>query len=904
MVDNSAAKSRLNTINEALDRRTNIAELDSLITKTSLDLCSCLSDNTLYVDDMIITKLQEVYDRLNDMWGGSLYEYCTQRMAELDAAITDVSTKAKDKPPLQKERADYLRIRTTIGARKTNYEKLLENSNKFKNDNLENFDFNITLPTPRVAGTVKIDLDSKFMRIGWTTVDDYVLCDKDWNKLTSTPNVSWWKDYKINIWWRECTLVDVRIVWGAWAKQLDCSHMTINPPLSDFPQTIDLSINGVFNALTVSAWDINVAYNKKFQLKLNDWGSLLVNHGDREDTFDEYNRWWVWWTATVIEDYLTTELDEEQKWWKQKLQRDAIEKALRHNWWTLYDTLSDSQKAQFLQEMLNDINIINFDNIRRIYLKYNMFRTWFAADARSRNKDNNVIKSQWKYKAFIHNNLPGKINEFISGVLDKMLQEDSKNTELKWRLTEFMENIEDNKLDNGLNKRISSKIRSKKNQKLYEMERGPRSPFHNRDANYMRFFSWSSTELSNQTVNIYTKLWEAEPVNYDLKMNISWKNNIDVEIKLDWKKDPIHLSSGEPTALVRRVLREQQIKYWKVRAHIWYSIYKAMIQLAKEKYFSLQYREKDWTRFIDLDWDNIVVRRVKNLTTESTEEDILTFNQEKFENTNEFGWAMNYSLEKWLLEIWKHFNYAMNHIHKQYRRWVEKRFGTLVNSKNRMRLPRSFWLSPIKKILNMKNTTNFEFETTVESNWKIIDISFAKNKFTFDMEWLEKPIESKDLWKILNKRQNKTRIFDWMERDIVEWIYVALVNSLRENAKIANTDFWVKDDITWNMFVLNKDGRFGMIPKEDLNSKIGAWNPMTWIGRINILWVPINWRRNRKKFWVLNKQRLDRSSMTLFEQWSAEEKELLRNPFLMQRLIKAMNRRMWLFENVRAIFVN
>lgn len=548
--------------------------------------------------------------------------------------------------------------------------------------------------------------------------------------------------------------------------------------------------------------------------------------------------------------------------------------------------------------------MVNFGSIRWTYLKYSDFENWFIDNARSRNKDNSIIRSQWTYKTYISNNLPDRINEFISGELDKFLQRNAKNTKLKWRLTEFMNNIEDNKLDDNLNKRVSSKIRSKKNQKLYEMERWPRSPFHNRDANYMRFFSWSSTELSNQTVNIYTKLWEAEPVNYDLRMNISWKNNIDVEIKLDWKKDPIHLSSGEPTALVRRVLREQQIKYWKVRAHIWYSIYKAMIQLAKEKYFSLQYREKDWTRFIDLDWDNIVVRRVKNLTTESTEEDILTFNQEKFENTNEFGWAMNYSLEKWLLEIWKHFNYAMNHIHKQYRRWVEKRFGTLVNSKNRMRLPRSFWLSPIKKILNMKNTTNFEFETTVESNWKIIDISFAKNKFTFDMEWLEKPIESKDLWKILNKRQNKTRIFDWMERDIVEWIYVALVNSLRENAKIANTDFWVKDDITWNMFVLNKDGRFGMIPKEDLNSKIGAWNPMTWIGRINILWVPINWRRNRKKFWVLNKQRLDRSSMTLFEQWSAEEKELLRNPFLMQRLIKAMNRRMWLFENVRAIFVN
>jgi hypothetical protein len=64
MVDNSAAKSRLNAISEALDRR-NMSELDSIVFKRSMDLYSCLSEETLYVDDTIKTKLQEVYSKLH-----------------------------------------------------------------------------------------------------------------------------------------------------------------------------------------------------------------------------------------------------------------------------------------------------------------------------------------------------------------------------------------------------------------------------------------------------------------------------------------------------------------------------------------------------------------------------------------------------------------------------------------------------------------------------------------------------------------------------------------------------------------------------------------------------------------------------------------------------------------------
>lgn len=922
MVDNRSAKSYLEWVETKLSRIDNMWEIDAIINETSLRLHRNLWSNILLIDDDIVESLKKISDQLNP-GGGSL-------ITEVDNTIQAINNRLAS-PALDPAKAWNATIRSNVDSKRyafqhivkdvhitwsgakdevvnrhTEYNNLYNFANSFK---LDGKIWDVTVDTTNPAVTALVDLNNIFSgdsahppRVpdgAWRKNAKYSVCDANWEPLRKNG-----ANYIINLWWQDYEIENINIR-ADWNLDFQSMHL-INPSsLKDSPQEIVLSINSTFDRTQVGISNMNVVCNKKFKLELNDW-NISLDIGARRTAFDNFNKWWAGWRLTVIQDSLKTELDEEQNWWKQKLQRAAIERALRLDWGTLYDKLTEAQKAQFLEQILREPNMVNFGSIRWTYLKYSDFENWFIDNARSRNKDNSIIRSQWTYKTYISNNLPDRINEFISGELDKFLQRNAKNTKLKWRLTEFMNNIEDNKLDDNLNKRVSSKIKSKKNSDLYDMDRWPRSPFHNRDVNYMRFFSWSSTELRDQKVNIYTKLWEAEPVKYDLKMDISWKNNIAVEIKIDWKKDPICLSSWEPTALVRRILREQQIKYWKVRAHIWYSIYKAMIQLAKEKNFSLQYREKTWTRFIDLDWDNIIVRKVKNLTTEEREDDILTFSQEKFENTNEFGWGMNYSLEKWLLEIWKHFNYAMNQAHKQYRMWAERRLLWIVNSRSRMRLPRSFWLSPIKKILNMRNLTNFEFDTTVESQWKIIDISFSKNKFTLDMDWLEKPLVSKDLWKILNKRQQKTRIFDWMERDIVEWVYIAIIDSLRQNAKVANTDFWVKDEITWNMFVLNKDGRFGMIPKEDLNPKKGVGTPMTWTKRwIRIFGVPVNTgTRNRKKFWTLNKERLDKSSMTIFEHWSTEEKELLRNPLLMQRFVKAMNRRMWLFENIRALFVN
>ena len=339
-------------------------------------------------------------------------------------------------------------------------------------------------------------------------------------------------------------------------------------------------------------------------------------------------------------------------------------------------------------------------------------------------------------------------------------------------------------------------------------------------------------------------------------------------------------------------MRDQRIRYWKARAHMWFNVYKAMVQLAKEKDISLQYRDgSDHTRFIDIENWNIVVRQVDNLTTLAKENWDIIFDQEKCINMNEFDRIIdNWALRQWLDNLWIHCNLAMNQLHRQYRAWVERRFLWIISSPSKMDLPTSVRSSPIKKLLNMKNVTNFDFNTTINAGWKFVKVDFVKNKFTINMEWLEKPITSKDLWKLLNHREKRVRVFDGIERDIVAWIYAELIWKLRQNANIARTDFGVRDDITWNMYVLDQDWEFCWIAKEDLENP-SFDTPMTWLFART---------RANKDFGTLNSSRL--SWITVHKMSESEQRELMKNPFLMQRFVKAMNSRMWLRETVKAAF--
>ncbi len=897
MVDNSATKSYLRTLESRLSDMRDLNSLSTTIHQRSLDLTGALwTWKNLFVDSDVQASIDSIVARLilgwwiqsdlNAQYGSIAGQYQAAPAWNPGNNIRN----AMSNKWLELENKDIVHnswsvawvwgtSRTTaLRDRATEYNSIKQHIDWFDpNFSVPNLNVNVTAP----AWTINLSA----RRIAGRAVakePKYELCDADWKSIW--PN-SW--PHKINIWGTEYTLTWIQ--WNDGTKTYDFAWLKLYPPLTNLPQTIDLSVSAVCSWVT--NW-INVIHNKKFKLTLNDGTGDVSTVNDRMNAFDDYNN--SGWLHTISEQ-LNTKInvrDNDPEIGKNVLERKAIETALKYKWGTKYDTLSDIQKklfyervcrAWFFSTVYDTWWVIDVDNAR-----YEKMRDRFIDSSRPWNNDKNIICSASVYKTYIHSHLNEKCDEYILSTLESYLQEDARNTALKAELSKFLQEIDQNKLDdNWINTQIHNDLQNKR----YKMKRWPRSLFHPRDINYMRFFSNSSTSLKKQKVNIYSKIDNPEPMNYDMSLNVTWKNKIEAEIKIDGVDEVIRQKSSQPSTLVRKIMRDQRIKHGKVRAHIWFNIYKSIIQIAQEKNFSLTYR--GWaseTRKIEIDKNgNIIVKQIDHLTTTGTEKDIFIFDQNSFLNVNEFDtWVTNWRLRAWLETLWYHFNLAMNEAHRQYRNSTKRRIWWLLHSKNKMKLPTSFWLSPIKKLLNCKTITNFDFNTSINPQWKNIRIDFHKNKFTIDMNWLKKPISSKDLWKLLNHRQWKVRVFDGIERDIVEAVYSSLVSNLRKNAKIARTSFWVIDDITWNMYVLDEDGKFWVIAREDFK----------WENKIK---NPLKWRfRKRKQKWSLNKKRFDNVSRRPLE--PSEEKELLKNPFLMQKLVKAMNNRMWLRWSIAAAF--
>lgn len=915
MADNTTAKNYLEWAETKLSHVDNMPEINAIINEISLKLNKNLWSNNLFIDQDIADHFLRISNKLEPVWG----ELITNVKWAIRNINANLASPALDpaqawnwpaRANLTNKRNDYQHIvddittdawvaKEAVRRRYREYTGLNAFATSFNLDNTPIPDITVNTTAPGLTPLMNLNTHlSNTAAIPHTTIlgttyhANYSICDENWNKLRQD-----WTDYIIEIWWVERRIRGMNITAG-W--MLDLHALDFDPRLTDFPQEITLSIsatynnNDVRNALEIS--NTNIIRNKTFKLKLNDW-SIELNRNNRLSEFNRYNNSLPRWHK--IENIVQTNFE----WNRHDLERKALAKILEKNWGTQYATLNDAQKEDLYQIIRNSIRwipprlyfdyVLARENIDTEVNRFNEFRDWFVDNGRDWNKGDN-IKNRSNYTTFIHNNVSSEVWNFISSRLDHYLWNIRQERFLKSELTRFINDIENNKLDNDAT--IYNDINNYAASNAHQMDKKARFNRHNigwwfrdiwrrSDTNYMRFFSWSSTSLHWETVNIHTntgpeRTSAAEPLKYDMDVNVSWRNSIEVEIKIEWEREPIRIKSGEPAALVRKIMRDWRIRYWKARAHMWFNVYKAMIQMAKDNNMSLQYRNNpgdNHTRFIDInDW-NIVVRDVDRLTALAPSVWRIIFSQENFINFNRFnrtGANDNASLRTGIDELWKHFTLAMNQLHDQYRHWVEKKFWTRFNSRSKMSLPTSFWSSPIKKLLNFRDTLDFDFNTTVTSKWKNINIDFQKNKFIVNMDWLEKPIESKDLWKILNTRQKWVRIFDWKERDILEWVYSNLINKLRENWRIANTDFWVRDNITWNMYVLDMDWRFWVIARENL---ISEWSPLR------------SW-----EYWRLDHDILDRNTVDWFEHSSSEEKELMRNPFLMQRFVKSMNKRLWL----------
>ncbi|HKL44415.1 MAG TPA: hypothetical protein VJ892_03990 [Candidatus Absconditabacterales bacterium] len=890
MVDYTSTLQKLRDIDGKINNINNLDELNNVISRRVSDLYSVLSSNNFFINQDVSREIDNIESRLNI--GGTLITEAQGEIARLvaeRAALPAGATSNTRRSEIGREIGKLLRVtggtEATPGNGSTT--RIQDRHNDYNNIKVakDSFNINNTLAdhshTLGVASTyANLNGVGKF---GCTPVNGFHFFDENGNRINASSG-----KYKFKMKLDDGTEGDVQVE-GISIVGNDIqitNNLKFTPSNIDYSKPLEITIGGVYE--NVGGTGINVIHTKNLKINIDN-PEFLDTEALRDTEFDNYNNSG---SGNRISNHLSTRHRSDIH----KLEREALERAMKNGDGPKYNQLSDDQKEQLYQNIRAlphpslGGNFFDALNASMHLDQYDYFKARFVAEDKDRNKGD-TISSKRKYNDFIHNNLESKSEEYINTSLDAALTKSLPiNRFLKGELTNFLDRISRNKQDTNVHKRIDSDLEHDD----HKMKKGPRSLLYPRDKNYMRFFSNKTIKVENQEVNIKTNtspedLNNLETVKYNLQLDVSGKNRLKAIINIDGEKKPVVLKAGNPASLVRRIMKNTNIAYGKVRAHLGFNIYKSMIQMAKDSDISLKYRDSgNHINELDIDENgNIALYDIDDWTNRGTTNRRLNnvvFDQQMFENTNDFDQpGYNGGLRQGIDELSYHFNSAMNVVHDQYRDGIKKRFLGLINSPSSFRLPSSVRLSPLKKLLNARTNTNFDFDTTIQAGGKDINVSFKKNKYTINMYGLKKPISSRDLGKLLRKRQGRSRVFDGIERDIAEGIYVAKMEQLRTNSKIARSSFGVMDDITQNMYVLDDDGNFGVISAEKLDTE---GNPMQ--------------RKIIRGFGVLSKDRLSDIGYEILDE--KETKELMKNPFLMQRFVKAMNSRMGFGESIRALF--
>lgn len=897
MTDNSRAKSHLKSAETKLNDLSNVSEINRITAARNLDLFNNLhTGNNLFVDDEVKTDIENVRNRLQ-VW--ALVADATNEIIQLNTDESALPTtwpaaasSGTRRAEIGRDRTNLLRITggtaiapwawsTNLINRQTEYNNLSTYANYFNTwSRIWNVDLDITT-APGAArawiANINQNLDWLFKTAPWDPDANYTLCDDQGNPLPVS-----WGNYTIQIGWQTATLSWINFTIVGWVRHLDLTNLTITPPTVDLSQPLKLSINGTYPAATVWVNNVNLVCNKKFQLQLRNGPAPIPMNtlALRQTQIDTYN---TTLPGNIVQNELVTQYNNRLS----SLQREAVFEALKHLDGIRFSQLEEYGKKNWkeneIKEELYQQIYRNFLSVWPIALNitnintYNTFRDWFAHDSRTWNNDPNVIRDNVSYQNYVHNNLSNSVQEYLKYWLNELLTNSvPNNMRLKTELSSFLTAIEQRRNDNEvvwwarINDAIQWNIWANDQMVKHRRRRILWIPFGRPDVSYMRFYNWASHEIKDQSVDISTNsritdLNNPEPVKYDLKTNISGKNNINVTIDFPendkrYRRKSITLKQWEVSTLARKILNCPDIPDFKVRAHIVYNMMVSMVQIAKKKNFSLNYRVPGTAlqREIIMNKENISL--VETNDTWGTRTENVLFDYDSFVTTNTFhGMGNSRSLQTAIDVLMWHFNFSMNQYHEWYRNATRSRLlKTKVSANN-------FWTSPIKTITNLRTVRQFDFTTNVGD----VEISFEKNNITLKKWDIE--ISGKNLWKLLEYRKNKTRIFDGMEREIVWAFYKALKEKLRENSKINRSNFWVRDPLTQNIYVLDEDGEFGVITPEDPG---------------NIL----NGRNNR----IIRKTELDDVDSRGWRRMCTPEetKEIFMNPMIMGRMIKAMNRRM------------
>ncbi len=391
-----------------------------------------------------------------------------------------------------------------------------------------------------------------------------------------------------------------------------------------------------------------------------------------------------------------------------KLEREAFYRGLEKADGQKFNKLTAEQKEDLYQEVRNmyrtavgrprtgaafgrAANLARMNNFNRPIVGTQSFLERITNDNHESNRPEST-KNNIAYRDYIHNNLEDQIKKYFEWRFDEVFSNNADgNTYLKTQLTNYLTEIERQKIDNDVHQDILGDIDEvdrMENRRRHAIDiHGRTYGIGRRDVNYLRFFAGkdSKVDVKDQTVNITTNnrpedLNNSEPVKYDMSMEVSGKQHILVNIKVGKQKE-IKLKAGDPAAMVRRILQCEDIQHGKVRAHVVYNVIKGFIEASKKKDISLTYRDPGTgdMMVIKMDGNNIVLEQQDNQANYGgtyRRNTTVLFDYKYFENTNTFDSDRgneNRRLRIGIDRLMGHFNFAMNELHYQYRQATERR---------------------------------------------------------------------------------------------------------------------------------------------------------------------------------------------------------------------------------------
>ena len=876
---------------ETADKLIKIEEttpLETFLNQERLELFNYLGD-TLFIDDESLSKLKYIRKRLGSKWTvWTILNDIDDSVNKLNAIYAALDAKNPKKGELGKELSDLQKyqkkIEWVVPLRHGEFDlagAISDVAGKFEGVGwaLINKKEVTSLPVGPIevgkVATIKTwNLNIEFVTSG---APKYNFYDKELQPLeksafwsyvvVSLPALSW-GEKKVAMKWLSITVPGNEVEF----KDIELLDPTTGGNVKgeiDFSKNIELSIGGAFAVGTK-----NVAHQKLLKFKLKDYMAPTplsaiqqnlrynsFNMGGKpmnEYTEDFYGRRYKEVENKLIDERIGNAVPDEQKP-------------------TLRERIRNLTGAKMPDGMPFSPCILetNWSQLGPAFKKY-FFDNVKPSDADAASHSN--------YDMFLLREIPGALNTFLDKELKRQMESVAVvaatpgivvtrdlHTPMTKEILTFRQEQEERSQDERSQSQWLKDATNPKNRKT----NAPRRPKLTRsglwwmrgkkDVSYLRFFHNKSETIAPQKTRIITdeKNNKIEDVGYTWDIRVEAKAMY-ANFKLDNGRE-VKLHGGNQTKLLHILLNDPQIPYGKMRVHMAYNVIKAMIRMAHKNNITLEYADKKSKKLVQLTLDSkddIIIQH-KDETTGKVNILSTPFSEKEFALEND----MHY-LRKGIEWCMVHFNTVMNKTHKQYKQATEKSVLSYFKH-TRSRFPTTRLGSPLKKLMNIRGkirTLKFDFDGL--SVWGY-SVSFKKNKFTISGGTLAKPIASRDLGKLLNHRVKGVRLFDGMELQMVSAIYQELIKHLRENAKLANTNFGVKDTIKQRVYFINETGTL-------------CYTPLT-AGNKNPIKRAFSSLRMRKDYGEVKKGTPSNVASP------QEANEFYQNPLLMGKLMKAMN---------------